>query len=290
MLIEGEFMDLLIYFAQSIVYAVVVFLFIFLAKRIADKRVMTVYNADDEIGTAKNMAVSFRRAGLYIAIGIGMFAAAGTDSSGSGFMDNLLHQVIDGILIMIFLFSAMYINDKFILKNINNDEALKNNNIAVGLVELGAYLATGMIAYGSFADSGPWYSSIVFFILGQSVLVLMVLIYEYTSKIKILEEIKNGNIAAGLMVAGILVAYSLILKAAIIGPFNGWSEDLLAFSISAISGILLLLIIANKAIENIFLPNTDLYKEIVVDQDIPPIIVVVAVKITLALVIGAVVL
>ena len=290
MLIEGEFMDLLIYFAQSMVYAVVVFLFIFLAKKIADKRVSVLYNADHEIVSAQNMAVSFRRAGLYLAIGIGMFAAAGTDSTSSGFIDSLLLQIVDGILIMFFLFCAMYINDKFILKNINNDEALKNNNIAVGLVEFGAYVATGLIAYGSFADTGPWYSSIVFFILGQSVLVVMVLIYEYSSKIKVLEEIKNGNIAAGLMVAGILIAYSLILKAAIIGPFSGWSEDLLAFAISAISGILLLLVIANKAIENIFLPNTDIYKEIVVDQDIPPIIVVVAVKITLALVIGAVVL
>ncbi|NQY95354.1 MAG: DUF350 domain-containing protein [Campylobacteraceae bacterium] len=283
-------MDLLIYFAQSMVYAVVVFLFFFLAKKIADKRVSVLYNADHEIVSAQNMAVSFRRAGLYLAIGIGMFAAAGSDSTSSGFIDSLLLQIVDGILIMFFLFCAMYINDKFILKNINNDEALKNNNIAVGLVEFGAYVATGLIAYGSFADTGPWYSSIVFFILGQSVLVVMVLIYEYSSKIKVLEEIKNGNIAAGLMVAGILIAYSLILKAAIIGPFSGWSEDLLAFAISAISGILLLLVIANKAIENIFLPNTDIYKEIVVDQDIPPIIVVVAVKITLALVIGAVVL
>jgi len=290
MLIEGEFMDLLIYFAQSMVYAVLVFLFIFLAKKIADKRVVALYDADHEIGSAKNMAVSFRRAGLYLAIGIGMFAAAGADSARASFLDNLLLQAIDGILIMIFLFCAMYINDKFILKNINNDEALQNNNIAVGLVEFGAYIATGLIAYGSFADSGPWYSSIVFFVLGQTVLVVMVLIYEYTSSIKVVEEIKKGNIAAGLMVAGILVAYSLILKASIIGPFSGWSEDLLAFVLSALSGILLLLIIANKAIENIFLPNTNLHKEIVVDQDIPPIIVVVAVKITLALVIGAVVL
>lgn len=283
-------MDLLIYFVQSVIYALIVFLFIFIAKKIADKRVSVLYDADYEMAVSKNMAVSFRRAGLYMAIGIGMFAAVGADNGTSGFFDNILLQSLDGFLIITFLFLAMYINDKFILKGINNDEALKNNNIAVGLVEFGAYIATGLIAYGSFADSGPWYSSIVFFILGQAVLIGMVLIYEYTTKFNIIEEIKKGNIPAGLMIAGILIAYSLILKASVIGPFNGWGEDLTAFAISTISGILLLLIIANKAIENIFLPDTNIQKEIVEDQDIPPIIVVVAIKITLALIIGSVVL
>ncbi len=283
-------MDLLIYFGQSIIYALIVFLFIFVAKKIADKKVSALYNADHEIEVSRNMAVAFRRAGLYLAIGIAMFAAVGSDNGASTFVEDLLIQALDGVLIMVFLFVAMLINDKFILRNINNDEAVKENNIAVGLVEFGAYIATGLIAYGSFSDVGPWYSSIVFFILGQAVLIGMVLIYEYSTKFNVLDEIKKGNISAGLMVSGILIAYSLILKASIIGPFSGWYEDITAFGVSAISGILLLLIIANKAIENLFLPGTDLHKEIVIDQDIPPIIVVVSVKITLALIIGAVVL
>ena len=283
-------MEIIIPFVQSIVYALSVFVFMFLAKKIADKRVSYLYNADYEIEIRENIAVALRRAGLYLGIAIGMYAAINSNGTATNFVADLGLQVFDGVLIMIFLFSAMFINDKIILKNINNDQALKDNNISVGLVEFGAYIATGLIAYGSFAGTGPWYTSIVFFILGQAALIIMVRIYESFTEYKPIDEVKEANVPAGLMLGGILVAYGFILKASIMGPFTGWITDLTAFAVSSVSGIVLLLLLANKAIDQFFLPGSNIHKEIAEDQDLSPIIVVVAVKIAIALIISAVVL
>jgi uncharacterized membrane protein YjfL (UPF0719 family) len=260
----------------------------FIAKKLADFRVRGVYNADYEIETAENTSVALRRVGLYLGIAIAMFGALSTGNT-NGFEKDLVAQLVDGSLIIIFLAVAMYINDKILLSGIDNTQALKDNNISVGLVEMGAYIGTGLIAYGSFAGTGPWYSSIVFFILGQIMLIAMVKVYEYFSSYDALEEIKNGNIPAGLMVGGTMVAYGLILKASIMGPFNGWEQDLIGFGISAFSGIVLLVLV-NMGIDKLFLPNTNVHKEIKIDRDLPPIMVVVAVKIAIALTISAVVL
>ncbi len=270
---------------QSVVFATIVFIFMWLAKKIADYNVKNIYNADHEIETAENMAVAFRRVGLYLAISIAMFGAINTNMKSYG----ITTQLIDGSLILVFLSIAMLINDKILLGAIDNSKALKEKNISVGITEMGNYIATGLIAYGSFVDIGPWYSSIVFFVLGQIMLVAMVKVYEYFSSYDALNEIQNGNVPAGLMISGTMIAYGLILKAAIAGPFISWSIDLQNFAISAFSGIIML-IIANLIIDKVFLPNTTVYKEIKIDKDIPPIMVAVAVKIAVAIIIGAVIL
>ncbi|MCP4969108.1 MAG: DUF350 domain-containing protein [Arcobacter sp.] len=281
-------MEILILFIQSIVYAMCVFMFIYFAKVIADYRVASIFNVDYQILVSENIAVSLRRAGLYLGVAIGMYAAI--EGNSSNFIEGLISEIIYGILILIFLFIAMFINDKIILKGINNDEEIKNNNISVGLFEMGSYIATGIIAYGSFIGSGPWYSSIIFFALGQLVLIAMVWIYRYLTKYDSIKEIKEGNIPAGLMIGGIMIAYGLILKASIIGPFTNWTNDLSSFALSALSGILLLLVFANKAIDKLFLPGSNIHKEIAEDKDLPPIIVVVAIKISIAIIISAVIL
>jgi uncharacterized membrane protein YjfL (UPF0719 family) len=257
---------------------------IYAAKKITDFKVRKVYNADYEIEVAENTAVSLRRGGLYIALAIGFSGALGGFSI-DGFKAVFLTLVFEGALMIVFLGAAMYINDKFLLSGIDNDQALKNNNISVGLFEMGAYIGTGLIALGSFAGSGPWYSSIVFFVLGQIMLFAMVKTYEYFSKYDVLKEIKNGNIPAGLMAGGTMVAYGYILKASIIGPFYGWKEDLIETGISAFSCILLLVVV-NKVNDKLFLPNTSIRKEIEVDKDLAPIIVAVALLLASAIIIG----
>lgn len=272
-------MELLINVVYSFISAIIVFGFMYLAKLLVDVRVKKIYNADIEIEEENNFAVALRRAGLYIGIAIAMFGAI----KGSFFL-----QIIDGFIILSFMMISMTISEHIIFPKINNLEALKNKNIAVGIIEFSLYVATGIIAFASFEGHGPWYASIVFFILGQILLVAMTRIYEILHP-NILKNIQENSIASGILLGGIIIAYSMLLKAAVEGPFTSWTDDLIAFSISAILGLIMLLILANKAVDRLFLTGSNIKKELE-EENPAALFVVVSVKIAIAYVISGVVL
>jgi uncharacterized membrane protein YjfL (UPF0719 family) len=283
-------MEVLVSFLHAFIYSSIVIIFMFIAKKFADIKVGFLYDANQQIQTFSNIALAFRRSGLYLGVAIAMFVSIGDIKDTSNLANNIIAQIIDGSLILIFLFLAMVINDKILLKNINNNQAILQNNIAVSLVEFGSFIATSIIAYASFYGDGPWYSSIIFFILGQVLLILMVVIYESFMKFDILESIKDDNISSGLLICGVLISYSIVLKSTIMGPFISWSNDLFHFAISALSGIILLLILSNSLINRLFLVKTSIKKEIIENKNIPSILIVVSLKIAIALVISSVVL
>jgi uncharacterized membrane protein YjfL (UPF0719 family) len=122
----------------------------------------------------------------------------------------------------------LFITDRLVLPGINNQEALKQGNMAVGFVELGMLVATGIVAYSSMVgEGGGMLSSLSYFIAGQITLVALVIIYEkvFVGNFDIVEAIGNKNVASGIYLGGKMIAYSLILKSAIAG--NG-SSALLA--------------------------------------------------------------
>jgi len=273
---------------QAIVFAAIAFLWMWVAKRFLDFRTQGLYNADREIAGSRNLAIALRRGGLYLGVAIGMLGAlSGGDV---GFARDVLEMLIEGAAMVVFLFVAQWLTDALIVPGIKNAEALRDGNLAVGFVELGVSVATGLIAYGSFAgEGGGLLSAVVFFALGQVALIVLVLLYERMTPYHVLVEVRGGNAAAGLMLGGILLAFGLILNASLAGNFQGWTEDLLGFAISASTGILLLLLL-QWPIDRLFLPDTDLRNEIETNPNPAAVAVAVAVKIALALVIGAVLL
>lgn len=270
-------MNLIQSFGYSIWSAVIVFGLIYLMKLIVDKSVSSYYIADDQIKQG-NMAISIRRIGLYTGTAIAMY------SSINGWM----MQLIDGITIVAFMLIALMISEKIILPSFNNIEALGKGNVAVGFTEAGLFIGTGIIASGSFSGEGPWISSIVFFALGQIVLLTAIRLNEIFHK-GTLKEIENGNTSAGIMVGGLLIAYALILKSAIQGPFNGWVVDIESFFLSAAYGGLLLILFANKAIEKIFFKESSIGQEIL-KNNYSVAGVVAAIKIAIAITIGGVII
>jgi len=119
----------------------------------------------------------------------------------------------------------LLITDRLVLPGVNNQESLKQGNVAVGFVEFGMLVATGIVAYSSMVgEGGGMLSSLSYFIAGQITLVALVIVYEkiFVRNFDIVEAIGNNNIASGIYLGGKMIAYSLILKSAIAG--NGTSE------------------------------------------------------------------
>lgn len=285
------------------VYAGIIFLFIYLAKILEDKR--TICDDDHEIVANNNIAISFRRAGLYLGIAIGMAGAA----SGNGkydFLKDVGMLCIDGAIIIPLFFLARYINDKFILGCINNDCAVDERNLAVGISEFGSYITSGLIINGAFTGEGKnlitnIVSSIVFFLLGQIYLVLLVKYYQsakarkYKAQVEENEEeynlvthIKNQNTSAGIALVGSMIAFGFILRASIAGTFVGWVIDISSFLVCALMGTIIIMAL-RKVLDLVMLRNTNQYNEVVVKKYEAALIIREALVIALGIGVGAVI-
>lgn len=289
---------------QGAVDTLFVLLILAVAKKVRDMRFASALqaaggsapeiSADYQIEEASNLAVALRRCGLSIGFGFGL---AGVVSGGvvrfSAGMDAVLQDMgeLAGYcaLLLVFLFIAEIIADKIVLGSINNALELKNRNDAVGLAEFGIFVATGLIAYGSFhGDGGGWATALGFFAMGQAALILFALVYEWVTPVKLLDEIKKGNAAAGLMLGGTLITLGIILCFAIAGPFTNWRDGIIGFALSAGVGIVLL-IPFQILIDKVFLPNTTLQIEVERDQNIAACAVTVCLQVALAIMIGSLV-
>ena len=184
------------------------------------------YNADEQLAGG-NLAVGLRRIGAQFGLAIAVTGVL-SSSSGDTLLADLVSTALYGLVAVMFILSSLFITDRLVLPGINNQEALKQGNIAVGFVELGMLVATGIVAYSSMVgEGGGMLSSLSYFIAGQITLVALVIIYEkvFVRNFDIVEAIGNKNVASGIYLGGKMIAYSLILKSAIAG--NG-SSALLA--------------------------------------------------------------
>ncbi len=275
----------LILTGQGFVYAVVVLAYIYVAKKIMDWRT-TDMDDDYEIEEKSNPAVGLQRAGLYLGISLGMTGAL---SGGSmGFVKDLITLVWEGALIVGLMFIAREVCDRIMLPGIDNDVEAAEGNAAIGFSELGIYIASGLVLAGAFSgEGGGLVSALVFFGLGELVLILLFYVYELSTPFSIKEEIQGGNPAAGLNAAGMMVALGIILRSSISGPALGWTQDLIAFGISAGAGIAMLLIF-RYLIDLLLLPNTDLETEIKRDQNMAAIALTEGVILSVAFIVAAV--
>jgi len=289
---------------QGAVDTLFVLIILVIAKKIRDARFSSALQseggkpeeqtADYQIEEASNLAVALRRGGLSIGFGFGL---AGVVSGGvvrfSAGMDAVLQDMLELAgycgLLLVFLFVAEIIADQIILRSIKNTVEIKNRNEAVGLAEFGIFVATGLIAYGSFhGDGGGWETALGFFAMGQAAMILFAVLYEMTTPFKMVEQIREGNAAAGLMLGGTLITLGIILCFAIAGPFTTWSEGIYGFGVSAGVGMALL-IPFQKLIDRVFLPNTTLKIEVERDKNIAACAVTVSLQVALAIMIGSLV-
>ena len=280
---------------NDIVSVIIALIITFIVKKIADFRTKDI-DDDHEIEENSNFAVGARRAGLYLG---GMIVMSSVFlGTSNGLLNDMVDLVVYGILGYILLFFARMLTDGIILHGIKNDAACKEQNSAVGLVEMGIYISSALIISASImGDSTPvlessmnvlcndFLSIIAFFAIGQAVLIIALKLYELLTPFKWLDEIKNANASAGVMAAGVSVALGLILRKSIMGPFTGWMTDLKAFGLSALIGIVVLIILI-PLIDRLFLPHTTLNTEIKRDKNIAAVLVAQFINIGFALLIS----
>lgn len=274
-----------------IMYAVIYLLLATIMKYILNFKSATHYSADDQIAGG-NMAVGLRRAGAQLGLAISMVGVLSGTSS-SDISTDIINTVIYGIVAIGFMMSSLFITDKALLPSVNNTAELKKGNIAVGMVEFGTSVMTGLLAYASIkGDDGGVLSSVIYFVAGQLTLILMVLLYEkvLARKINPVVCVMQSNLSAGVYLSGKIIAYGLILQSAIAGNGETLShtDAAIEFVVAAAAGMIMLYIF-ELLIDLVIITSTNVNDIIIKDQQVAAVQLSLA-KVGMALILGMAIL
>lgn len=194
---------------------------------------------------AGNMAAAVRVSGMALGLllaFVGFHSTSGADTTPLGAYTEL---GLEGLVMVGLMVVSGFISNALILPSIKNDEQVRDGNTSVALVEFGTYVATGLIAWGSFSgDGGGIVSALVFFGLGQVCLLLVTKLYQWRTRFDLYTEIKGDNRTAAILLMGQLISMGLILRGALSGAFQDWTTDLVSFAAYAAVGYVALFIVA----------------------------------------------
>ena len=229
--------------------------------------------------SSENLAFSVFRTSLFVSIAIAMLGTVNSD---------FVSQALEGGLGLLFIWLAHTISVKIILPKYDSLAAInKDGNMGIATTLSGFILATGIIAYSSFTGEGPLWTSIVFFLLGQSILLSMSKCYQWTHP-KLIKEIKLGHSSSGVLLGGMFVAFSLMLNGALTGDYVSMQDDLVAILASLTVGVFMMFVFVNQVIDLLFVTEMSVHKMLEVNN-VGGIIIITMIKIMLAMAIGYVV-
>jgi uncharacterized membrane protein YjfL (UPF0719 family) len=287
--------SLILDLSAGIIYLVVCFVLFIIAK-FTYHLLNTRINSTEELVKKDNAAFAVAMAGYYF--GVIMAIGGALVGPNNWFLEEpfdlveniriLSQHVLDiffyGILSIVLMNLSVIINDKVILyKFRNEDEIIRDQNAGTGAVEFASYTATGLIVFGAVSgdttlvtnlyiwryELGGLFSALIFWILGQGVMVLAGVVYNAILPFDVHKEIEKDNVAAGIGFAGVLLALGNLIRVASMGNFISWQENILRFTYIVILGLVLLPVI-RFGTDKILLPGEKLTDEIV-NQEKPNI-------------------
>ena len=258
---------------QAGLYFINAVLLFFLGRLYFNKRHRNI-DVSAELVKKDNFAFAIVNVGYYVAL---LIAIGGTLTGTTyGLQSDLLQISVFGILSIILLNASSWINDKFILRQFRvRRELFRDENAGTGVVEAANYIASGIIIYGAvsgdaidlfpemnygFLLSGAL-SMLVFWGVGQLLLIITALIYNAMLPYNVHDEIEKQNVAAGIGFAGALIALGVLIGHGTSGDFEGWSDHFLKIFFEVVIGFILLPL-ARWIADWILLPGEKLTHEI----------------------------
>lgn len=238
------------------------------------KAVLSPYKVDQELTKKDNPAFGLTLAGYYLAsvavfVGTAHSHAVPLDQGSSAALRALGLDLATATVGIIALCFSRWLTDwALVAKARIADQIVLHRNVAAGAVEAGVYIASGLVLFGALREpGGSLLTTVVFFLLGQVVLVLLGRLYQRFAGYDVAREIGNGNLAAGAAFALTLVALALLMVKATSGEFVDWGTNLTYFAFDCASGFILL--IALRWLTDLaLLPDARIVDEIVRDRNV----------------------
>lgn len=253
---------------RDFAYLAVVLVMLVVARLFKD--IVTPYTLSEQLTTRDNPAVGMSVAGYYLAVLIVCIGPLRTPSApGAALWKDLLDTAGYMALGILLLNLARIVVDRIMLPSFSTTtEIIRDRNVGAGSVEMGAYVAGGLIVAAALQGRGGGpQTTLAFFALGQVGLVAYGYIYMAVCRYNVPREIENDNVAAGVALGIHLIAMGLILVSAIAGDFVSWSHNLSVFGVRWLVGVVLLLIL-KLFIDHLLMPGVRIDKEIQHDRNL----------------------
>lgn len=236
-----------------------------LAKWVKDKT--TRFSIDEQITKEQNLAVAVTYFGYMLSISIVYIGAMLGPSE--GLLVDLVKVLSYSALGIVLLNVSRFINDKFILHQFNNyKEIIEDKNAGTGAVQAGSHVASAMIIAASIhGQGGDMTTAVVFFIVCQVAMVLMTLAYNFVTPFNIHDEIEKDNVAAGIALAGSLIAVGAILAKGAAGNFLSWQHNLTVMAEYCVVAFFLIPLF-RVILDKIMIRGIDLNKEIATHSNV----------------------
>ena len=290
--------DALVFFPRGLVYVALGLVVLLLAKLV--RSAITKHKEDEEVVERQNLAEALRLSGYLIGVVLVFVGAVYQPAhlalldTGLGFdaqfgLDVLrvfLYSMAGIVALNILRFSM----DKLVLYKFDVEkEIVEDRNVGTGAAEFGINVATGLMIAGSLAGAAGGgelfeaFTTLVFLVLGQVVLILFALFYELTTSFEVHDEIERDNVAVGLAFGGNLIAIGFVMLKALSGDFLGWQQSLTEFVVFAIIGFALLYVL-RLLVDLLVLPKVNVARQLTGERNVGVALVESAVVISSSLI------
>jgi len=119
-------------------------------------------------------------------------------------------------------------------------EQIAEGNVAAGIVAAGIYLASSEVVSGALTgDSGDLVPTVVFWAAGVVALLALTHLFRQLTAYDDAELIKQGNIAAALGYAGLVVAIGMMVGYSASGSFTGYAAGFRDFGLMLLAVLVL---------------------------------------------------
>lgn len=244
-------------------YLILGFVLFYIGK-IAYQLVNRGINVNHELVEKDNLAFAITNVGYYVGLLLAIGGAMSNELFGTHIWQNLLDVTILGFIAIVLLNISALINDKFILRKFKvRKEIIEDQNAGTGVIEAANYIATGLIINGAFTENtDAYYQVVILFFIAQVAMVLVSYVYNLITPYDVHDEIEKDNVAAGVGVAGAMIAIANLIAYGVSLESNSWIEvgEILLLE----TGVgLLILPIVRLVTDKILLPGQNLTDEIV---------------------------
>jgi uncharacterized membrane protein YjfL (UPF0719 family) len=221
-----------------------------------------------ELFVRDNVAVAIALVGYYFGI---VIALAGVfDKAPQSWLAQLTTLVSYGAMVVLLMLAGAWVGDRWILRHCDAAREIQDEqNTGAAAVEAGIHIANGLILSSAIGgQTGTWWVALVCWLLGLGVLVLVSRLYPLITRYSVFGEIRQrNNPAAGVALAGLLIATGNIVRIALRPEFDTWSTSLPQYGI--LLGICLLaLAFIHWLADWVLVPGVKISDEIV-NQAVP---------------------
>lgn len=221
-----------------------------------------------ELFVRDNPAVAIALVGYYFGIVIALGGVLG--QSAASWEDKLLDLATYGATVILFMLAGAWVGDRLILRCFQCErEIIQDRNVGAAAVEAGNHIADGLILNTALAgETGGWLVGLVCWLIGLGVLVLVSVVYPRVTQYDVFGEIqKRNNPAAGVALAGLVIATGNIVRVAFAADFQNWLVSFTEYGLTLLFCLGLLVAIRWLA-DLILVPGVKISDEIV-HQEVP---------------------